>query len=570
MSPSPPFRAYAAMRTEEDPYITSTVLPLGLGLATLRPLKNIDYDRWFNGDVLRRQLDRCTDPQCPLLLNAMYLTVEARQAKARKREDERNAQLRALAAHNIAKEAELTRREMELNNKIRQRNQELRAKEKSLQEREESLRKRELNLKQQGRKADEIVSQGKQIDDVGAQQKDRPLHGIKKPLPNKHAKLVENGPSTFFPPPTVSPTTPSLPKDPPVLPPPTGSIPSSGPALSPRLQPEISTLDAANELSYSCINCSKPDNELMIACQNGKACLSRFWSKNLGGIHSANDAWFHISHFNMTEAQLYEFTQSKEDWYCPQCQKPKERTDPDEYTTPERSMTPERSLTPDYDKYTMIKLHGRQTKTHDPKKPTTTKRRRQAVIPDSKKSTNGEKSTKKSNRRKQRFWKDPRECQALIDSMRTVIETNDKTEQKYLTASALMLSRGFDRSRYQIKNKWNREIRKEAQRQGVPEDRHEKPGLKLVTGVQTPADRKRKREGKREQKRALEMGLFGDGSAKRMAETEEEDGEEDAEGEGCEQDAEGEDYEEYDDDDDDDDDDEDEEGRPKPKRQRFF
>ena len=496
----------------------------------------------------------------------MYLTVEARQAKARKREDERNAQLRALAAHNLAKEAELIRREMDLNNKIRQRNQELRTKEKSLQEREESLRKRELNLKQQGRKAEEIMSQGKQIDDVGAQQKDQPLHGIQKTLPNKHAKLVEDGPSTFFPPPTVSPTTPSLPKDPPVLPPPTGSITSSGPAHSPRLQPEISTLDAANELSYSCIKCSKPDNELMIACQNGKACLSRFWFKNLGGIDSANDAWFHISHFNMTEAQLYKFTQSKEDWYCPQCQKPKENTDPDEYTTPERSMTPDTFM--ELDKYTIVKLRRMQTETHDPKKSTTTKRRRQAVTPDSKKSTNGEKSTKKSNRRKQRFWKDPRECQALIDSMRTVIETNDKTERKYLTASALMLSRGFDRSRYQIKNKWNREIRKEAQRQGVPEDRHEKPGLKLVTGVQTPADRKRKREEKREQKRALEMGLFEDGSAKRMAETEEdaegEDFKQDAEGEDCEQDAEGEDYEEYNDDDEDE-----EEGTPKPKRQRF-
>ena len=174
--------------------------------------------------------------------------------------------------------------------------------------------------------------------------------------------------------------------------------------------------------------------------------------------------------------------------------------------------------------------------------------------------------------------------------MRTVIETNDKTERRYETASALMLSRGFDRSRYQIKNKWNREMRKEARRQGLPEDRREKPGLKLVTGVQTPADRKRKREEKRkekEQQRALEEALFAAGSAKRMAETEEEDGEEnaeenaegveceqviegeqDAEGEDCEEDVEGEDFEEYIDDADDDDEDE-EEGTPNPKRQRF-
>ena len=248
-------------------------------------------------------------------------------------------------------------------------------------------------------------------------------------------------------------------------------------------------------------------------------------------------------------------------------------------------------LSPVWD--TVLSTHALlAAETDDLQEPTTTKRRRRAVTPDSKKSTNDEKTPKKSNRRKCCRWKDPLECQALIDSMRTAIETNDKTERKYVMASALMLSRGFDRTRYQIKNKWNREMRKEARRQGVPEDRREKPGLKLVTGVQTPADRKRKREEKREeerkekeQKRALEMALFAAGSAKRMSETEEEEGEEnakgeediegevdaegeeDAEGEDAEEDAEGEKYVAYIDDDDDDEDEE--EGTPKPKRQRF-
>ena len=238
----------------------------------------------------------------------------------------------------------------------------------------------------------------------------------------------------------------------------------------------------------------------------------------------------------MSEAELYEYTKSKKDWYCPLCQKPTENTNPD--------------------KYTMIKLR-RQAETHDPKKPTTAKRCRQVVTPDSKMSTNGEKNTKKSNRRKPVLWKSPLECAALIDSMRTVIYANDQTERRYATASVLMLGRGFDRSPWQIKNKWNRELRKEAQRQGVPEDRHEKAGRKLVTGVQSPADRKRKREEERRALEAAERRLVEKGNMKKM---EMEDEDEDGEGEE-------DDYEEPDDDDDGDEDDE--EGEPKPKKQRF-
>ena len=242
----------------------------------------------------------------------------------------------------------------------------------------------------------------------------------------------------------------------------------------------------------------------------------------------------------MTEAELCEFTKSKEAWYCPMCQKPRENTNPD--------------------KYTMIKLR-RQAEIHDPKKPTTTKRCRQAVTPDSKKPSNDEKGTKKSNRRKPVLWKNPLECAALIDSMRTVIYANDQTERRYATASVLMLGRGFDRSPWQIKNKWNRELRKEAQRQGVPEDRHEKAGRKLVTGVQSPADRKRKREEERRALEAAEKRLVEGGNTKKMEmEDEDEDGDEDGEGEE-------DDYEEHDDDDDEDEDDE--EGNPKPKKQRF-
>ena len=147
--------------------------------------------------------------------------------------------------------------------------------------------------------------------------------------------------------------------------------------------------------------------------------------------------------------------------------------------------------------------------------------------------------------------------------MRTVIHANDQTEERYVKASKLMLGRGFDRSHHQIKNKWNRELRKEAQRQGVPEDRHEKAGRKLVTGVQSPADRKRKREEDRKALDAAGMRLVEERNMKKkVEEMDDHDGEDDGEGE------EDEDYEEHEDEDDDDDDRE--EGEPKPKRQRFF
>ena len=518
----------------------------------------------------------------------MYLTAEARQEKVRRRQDEIDAQLQELVKQNLARQEDMINRHKDLNDKFRKRQEALRKRERDLLEREKILHERELSLKQQGRDAEENVSQGRQINDVGARPDDQPLRDPRKDLPTEHAKIVEDGPAALFPPSAVSPTTPYLPKTPhaspppasppPASPPPASSIPSSSPVQSPFPKPKPSNQDAGSGLSYSCIKCSRPDDQLMIACQNGKACLSRKWCQKGGGIHSGSDAWFHISHLGMTEAELYDFTKSKEDWYCPQCQRPTGNTDPD--------------------KYTMIKLR-RQAETHEPKKPTTTKRCREEVAPDSKKPTNGEKSTKKSNRRKQVFWTNPLECSALIDSMRIAISTNAQTEQKYAQASELMWGRGFDRSPWQVKNKWNRALREEAQRQGVPEDRHEKAGRKLVTGVQSPAARKRKRQ---ERRRALEESLVDERNTRNMEDmqdvderntrnmeemqdvderntrnTEEmqdvderntrnmeeiQDQDEDEDGEGEEDD-----YEEEDDDDDDDEDDE--EAEPMPKRQRF-
>ena len=505
---------------------------------------------------------------------------------------------------NLARIDELVRREKDLNDRFQERDEAFRERELNLVKREERLRERELNLEQQGRDAEEHfvkreerlrerelnleqqgrdaeenVSQGKQTDDLGAQYNDRPSHEIQKDLPNKHAIVLEDGPSIFFPPPAVSPSTPSFSKSAPVSPPPASPPPaayilSSGPAQSQCLQPEIFTQDAANDLSYSCVKCARPDDQLMIACQNGIACSSRMCHQKGGGAHSGNDAWFHISHFNMTEAALYELTKSEEDWYCPMCKPPTANTDPDEYTMPDNYTVPDEYSMPD--KYTMIKLRSRQSETPGPKKHTTTKRRRQAVTPDSKKFTNGEKIEKKSNRRKQAFWNCQLERAALIDCMATVIHTGDKTEQKYATVSEAMLARGYDRSAWQIKNIWNRELRAEAQRQGVPEDRRPKAGRKLVTGVQNPADRKRKRE----EKRRAPKESVEEGNTKKMEEkdgAEDAEGEQDAEGEEdakgerdieYEEDAEGEDCEEYYNDDDEDEDDE--EGESKRKRQRFF
>lgn len=113
----------------------------------------------------------------------------------------------------------------------------------------------------------------------------------------------------------------------------------------------------------------------------------------------------------------------------------------------------------------------REAETPDAQNPTTKKRSRRAQTPKPKESTNSEKFRKQLNRRKQVPWTNPLERAALIDAMKIVIRAHDQTEERYVTASEFMLGRGFDRSRYQIKNKWTRAVRDEAQRQRVPEEK---------------------------------------------------------------------------------------------------
>ena len=526
------------------------------------------------------------------------MTLEARQKKVQKRRDTKTAELEDIRKDELERKAEGIREQSEFMRKLGKEKQDFRKKKRELVEREKKLRERELSLEQQ-ELAVENESLRQIINDMAAYQHEQTLQ--QKDLPNGHALIVEDGPNAFGSPPWVSARTPSLPKTSPATsplptsPPPVASSPPSSPVQSPCHQPKIPSNNAANDLTYSCIKCTKPDNQLMIACQNRKECLSRKWGQGLGGIHSGSDAWFHISHLGITEANLYELTQSKEDWYCPLCQKPMDNTDPDEDTMTEpRSPRCQRPI----DKFELVKRRRqeaelrrqaellrqaetyelqkptttkrcREAETYEPQKPTTTKRRRRARTPKSKESTNSEKAPKKSNRRKQVRWTNPLERAALIDAMRTVIYAHDQTERRYVTASQLMLARGFDRSRHQIKNKWNRAVRDEAQRQGVPEDRHEKAGMKIVTGVQDPADRKRKRREEREAKQArervVELGMMEWDTEKLVEEMGEASGEQEA---GGEEDADGEDdFEEHGGNHGDNEDDEEE--RPQSKKQRF-
>ena len=57
------------------------------------PPNDIYHDFWFNPEVFRRRLDECTDPNCPLLLNATYLTEEVRREKVQRRRDTKTAEL---------------------------------------------------------------------------------------------------------------------------------------------------------------------------------------------------------------------------------------------------------------------------------------------------------------------------------------------------------------------------------------------------------------------------------------------------------------------------------------------
>ena len=501
-----------------------------------------------------------------MLLNAMYLTVEARREKVQRRRDKMKAEYEYMM-NALLNEFEKERTALS----IRERN---------VIEQETILRKIELDLKEREREVEARDPQRPKNADLRAQQQDRTPQDFQKDSPNGHALTVEDGPIIFCSPPPVSPRTPSfsntLPAtSPPTSPPPIASSPPSSPVHSPCHQPEKPSQDAANKILYSCIMCTKPDTDLMIGCQNRKACLSRHWGQGLGGINSGNDAWFHISHLGMTEATLLELARQNEDWYCPQCQKPTDNTDPDEDTMID---FPSPQCQQPTNKYDEIKRRREaeqaelraQAEIHNPKPPTATKRRRQARTPKPKESTKSEDPPKKSNRRKQVRWTNPLERAALIDAMRTVIHAGDRTERRYLTASQLMLTRrGFDRSRYQIKNKWNRAVRHEAQKQGVPEDRHEKAGMKTITGIQDPAARQRKRqeereelERERERDRIVELGMVQRDTAELVAEMG--DGPEEVNA-NDEDDADGEEvHEEYNDGED-----EKEEG-PQSKRQRFF
>ena len=565
-------------------------------MATLRPPKEIFQDYWSGPNDLyyeywsypedvRRRLDECTDPNCPMLLNAMYLTVEARRERVQRRRDKMKAE------HEYIMNALL--------NEFENERTALSIRERNVIEQESILRKIELDLKEREREIEARDPQRPKNADLRAQQQDRTPQDFQKDSPNGYTLTVEDGPIIFCSPPPVSPRTPSfsntLPATPPpTSPPPIASSPPSSPVHSPCHQPEKPSQDAANKILYSCIMCTKPDTGFMIGCQNRKACLSRHWGQGLGGINSSDDAWFHISHLGMTEATLLELTDQNEDWYCPQCQQPWDNTDPDEDTMIElpspqcqqpmnkydeikrRREAEQAELRRQAELRTQAEIRG-QAEIHNPKPPTATKRCRQARTPTPKESTNTENPQKKSNRRKQVLWTNPLERAALIDGMRTVILARDQTEQRYVTAAQSMLARGFDRSRFQVKMKWNRAVREEAQRLGVPEDRREKPGMKTITGLEDPAARRRKRKEKaeeqkrrKERKRMVELGMLerdpaqlvaemGDGPGEESANREvEADGEVDAEGEV--------DFEEHNGDDDD----EDKEEGPQSKRQRFF
>ena len=561
------------------------------------------YEYWSYPEDLRRRLDECTDPNCPALLIAPYLTVEARREKVQKRRDNKRTEYEVLHKGVLERIDEIVRDHCKRGRELADRKTALIKQKRELHEQEKKVRERELRLENLGAENESLTldndsltleneSLRQIIADMEAYQHNQTLQNSQKDLNHEHASIEEDAPDAFGAPTWVPAKTPSLPKTSPATspassPPPIASSPPSSPVHSQCHQPETPNQDAANKILHSCIMCTKPDTNLMIGCQNSKACLSRHWGQGLGGINSGDDAWFHISHLGMTEATFHELARQNEDWYCPQCQKPTDNTDPDENTMIE---LPSPQCQQPMDKFDRLKARRQaeqaelrrqaelraqaeirgQAETHNPKPPTATKRRRQAQTPKPKEATKSEDPPKKSNRRKQVRWTNPLERAALIDAMRTVILAGDRTERRYQTASQLMLTRsGFDRSRYQIKNKWNRAVRAEAQKQGVPEDRHKKADMKTITGIQDPAARQRKRQEEREElerekerERIVELGMVQRDTAELVAEMEDGPGE----GNGNdEEDADGEEvYEE-----DDGGEDEEEEG-PQSKRQRFF
>lgn len=249
------------------------------------PLKNYCYiccDSFFDLEVLRGRLDECTDPHCPLLLNATYLTVEARREEVQKRRDTKRVEHEYLMKDLIQRREEMIKEQSDILRGVHEKSDALNMRARNLIEREDKLRERELRLEQLEGLAVERESHKQIIDDMVAHQHNRTLQESQKDLPNGDPLIVEDGPNAFVPASTPSLLNTSPATSPPTSPLPIASSPPSSPVKSACHQPEIPGHDAANGMTYSCIICTKADTDFMIGCENGKECLSKQWG-HVGG-----------------------------------------------------------------------------------------------------------------------------------------------------------------------------------------------------------------------------------------------------------------------------------------------
>ena len=202
--------------------------------------------------------------------------------------------------------------------------------------------------------------------------------------------------------------------------------------------------------TYSCLKCFQPDNDEMIPCDNPKRHLA------IGQIASDQEGpWFHYSCVGISMTELCTLGIADDRWFYPDC-----------------NNHPEAGT---FEKATKIRKYYAAKKDSAP-----------AQAPD---------RTKSGDRRKPTPWKVRAEREALKECMHIVALAGDTSERRFVTASELMWSRGWDRTDKQCKMKYMRDLRKEAMLTGnYVEDRKQKDGLRIVTGKEDAGRRKRKRQ----------------------------------------------------------------------------
>lgn len=253
--------------------------------------------------------------------------------------------------------------------------------------------------------------------------------------------------------------------------------------------------------TYSCRACRKPDDDMMIACDNNEA-------------HADDEHWHHFTCVDLTMK-----TVPNGEWFCPRCRLRREDSDDADHPGAMENGKPEGAT------QSAKQAAGESTKSiSSNKKATKTSRKGQAsgdgdtdvpvqVKKDESKACGSEMDdsekpkTPKKPVGKKDGWKNPLEDQRLIELLKELqadVDVDEKirfSEKKWPVISNRMWERyGYERTPNSVKNHYSRDLRAKA---GYDErgQNHRNPD-KMRTSVENPEERKRRRQAKAQAKKS--------------------------------------------------------------------